>query len=398
MTTQQIPQIPTPSIEAISYGNETVLTFVIKDVHSSFVNALRRTILSDIPVVGFQVEPHEKNQCKIYKNTSKLHNEILKHRLSLIPVVMDAMTDADAVREFIENMMLEVIVANDTDTNMYITTEHFRIKNKKTGEYLPDIETHAIFPKDPFSGDYILFNRLGGKMGSIQGEELHLTAEFSVQQAKTSAVYNAVSNVSYGNKVDTKKALLVWNEIETNMREGNNGAQKITEKEIQLARLNFDALDRQRHYLPNQFDFIVETVGQYTNIKIMYLACDFMIRKIREFSGGVKGNTVPITSTNSKNTLENAFDVRLENEGYTLGYLLQYMLMELFFQTNGDGSVVPILSFCGFVKDHPHNPDSILRVAFHNPTDATENSVRDVLKHSCEEAIKIFEVIQSYFQ
>ena len=48
--------------------------------------ALRRTILSDIPVVVFRTSPEEENNCIIDKNTTRFNNEIVKQRLSCIPI------------------------------------------------------------------------------------------------------------------------------------------------------------------------------------------------------------------------------------------------------------------------------------------------------------------------
>ena len=53
----------------------------------SIINSIRRTILSDIPTIGFRyVDKNEINSLKIIKNTTALHNEFIMHRLSLIPL------------------------------------------------------------------------------------------------------------------------------------------------------------------------------------------------------------------------------------------------------------------------------------------------------------------------
>ena len=59
------------------------LTFVLEDCNVSIANALRRTILSDIPTV---VCDTSKENIYIEQNTCRLHNEILKQRLGCIPV------------------------------------------------------------------------------------------------------------------------------------------------------------------------------------------------------------------------------------------------------------------------------------------------------------------------
>ena len=98
-----------------------VLTFTLTNVHVSIANALRRTMLSDIPTLGFRTFPHEKNDAVIHKNTSRFNNEILKQRLSCIPIHI---TDL----ELPYKELLVVIEKENTGNDiMYVTTEDFKI-------------------------------------------------------------------------------------------------------------------------------------------------------------------------------------------------------------------------------------------------------------------------------
>ena len=66
-----------PQVEFNSEENDN-LTFTLSGINVSFANAIRRTILSDIPVVVFKTAPYEENRATIYKNTTRLNNEIIK--------------------------------------------------------------------------------------------------------------------------------------------------------------------------------------------------------------------------------------------------------------------------------------------------------------------------------
>ena len=70
-----------PSLSNI-INDETEFKFTLSDINVSLANALRRTIINDIPTIVFHTEVYEDKQCIIHTNTSRLHNEILKHRLS----------------------------------------------------------------------------------------------------------------------------------------------------------------------------------------------------------------------------------------------------------------------------------------------------------------------------
>ena len=67
---------------------DDILRFTITNIDVSFVNAIRRTILSDINVccIEFDSNGVDNKSIDITVNTGRLHNEILKHRLSCIPV------------------------------------------------------------------------------------------------------------------------------------------------------------------------------------------------------------------------------------------------------------------------------------------------------------------------
>lgn len=58
-----------------------VLEFI--HVDTSFVNALRRILLAEVPTVGLE-------SIYLYDNTSIIHDEVLAHRLGLIPLDVDA--------------------------------------------------------------------------------------------------------------------------------------------------------------------------------------------------------------------------------------------------------------------------------------------------------------------
>jgi DNA-directed RNA polymerase subunit D len=61
---------------------DTNMRFVIRDVDAPFVNALRRIILSEVPCMAI-------DEVVILENSSMLHDEVLAHRLGLLPIKTD---------------------------------------------------------------------------------------------------------------------------------------------------------------------------------------------------------------------------------------------------------------------------------------------------------------------
>jgi hypothetical protein len=54
-----------------------------------------------------------------------------------------------------------------------------------------------------------------------------------------------------------------------------------------------------------------------------------------------------------------------------------------------------VLTYCGFKKFHPHNPDSTLRLAY--VQEADKRMVGQYLRTACDEAITIFKKIEGMF-
>ena len=72
--------ITLPNISRSTEDNGT-LEFQIDNINTSIANAIRRTLISDIPCFVFKTFPDSDNLATIHKNTCRFHNEILKQRL-----------------------------------------------------------------------------------------------------------------------------------------------------------------------------------------------------------------------------------------------------------------------------------------------------------------------------
>jgi DNA-directed RNA polymerase subunit L len=79
----------------------------------------------------------------------------------------------------------------------------------------------------------------------------------------------------------------------------------------------------------------------------------------------------------------------LENEDYTIGKVLEFILYEQFYKGE------EVFSFCGFKKYHPHDSDSKIRIAYKLPTD--KHMLRQHLKMVCVSAMEVFEKVYKMF-
>ena len=327
------------------------LKFSLLDCNMSIANALRRIIISDIPTFVFRTYPYSENKAEITHNTTRFHNEIIKQRLSCIPIHIDDMDFP------YKDYVIEVDVKNDTDNILYVTTKDFKIKNIKTDVYSDESAVRAIFPPSAITGDYIEFARLQPKLSeTIDGERLTLRCGLDIGMASQDGAFNVISTCAYECTPDIQKATEVWKDKEVAMKKSN-----VSEAEIEFEKKNWFLLEAKRYYQPNSYDFTIESVGVFENIEIIIKACEIMISKCEKLLENLQHGKVTILP--SETTLKNGFDITLVNEDYTLGKVIEFYLYQQNFIAD------KTLSFCGFRKPHPHATESIIRVAFHNEID-----------------------------
>ena len=358
------------------------LKFKMENVHVSLVNALRRTILSDIPTVICRTTPPEKNDCIISKNTTILNNEILKQRLSCIPIHELHKKQLSEL----QNLLLEVNIENNTNEYLIVTTQDFKIKRKDTGEYLSKLETKQIFPPSKIVMDtlhkesYTDFVKLRPKIADLPGDVIKLTCEFSYGTAQEDGMYNVVSTCSYGN---IKNEELVIEKYNTKKNELESSGMSPSDMEFELK--DWMLLDSFRCVYPDRFNFIIETLGVYTNKHIFQMAADYLIEQLFQIQTYV--DIIPAVST-----LDNEYEIWLLGQDYTIGKLVENSLYQSYMINS------KILKFCGFRKNHPHDPNVLIRVSFINsiPEDYTSH-IMEMIKTSIGYDIEQLDTIKTSF-
>lgn len=339
-----------PSVIFNSEDNYELL-FTLENVDVSIANAIRRTILNDIPTVVFRTIPHELNDCIVYKNNTRLHNEIIKQRLSCIPIHNLTSTQ----QELLEDYLLEVNVENTTYEPIMVTTENFRIKRISSGEYLPQEQVKQIFPPNKLiqeltgKNSYIDFVQLRPKIADIPGEHIHLTCKFSWGAASEDGMFNVVSTCSYGCAKDETRIAAAYDLKRLELSE-----KGLTEEEQHFELKNWLLLDSFRIVKENCFDFIIESVGVYPNRQIVMLACDTLIEQLENIE---QYCIIQPADT----TLENSYALLLQKGDYTIGKALEIMLYKNLFEEN------KTIGYCGFRKAHPHDQFVTILLSYNQP-------------------------------
>lgn len=363
----------TPVVKNSTENKQGVFEFTIENTNVSIINGLRRTLLTNIPASVI-----DSKQSEFYKNTGRLHNEILKQRLDCIPVhIKDTSVLSD--------LLLELDMTNDTDMLMYLTTRDFKVKNISTDTYLTDEAVEKIFPPNKLTNSFVLFSRLRPKISNdIPGEKLHFTARFKQGFAKENGAYNVVSTAAYANTQDKSTQADTWNDIEVSLQE-----KGMNQKDIDYEKKNWYALQAKRIFVPDSFDFKCQSAGVYSNLELIQLACDKINEQLQDVHDKCSSQIYEI---NMKSTaMRNSGDFILQGYDYTIGKIIEYVIHEEYYKKQS------LLSYIGFVKNHPHDDYSILRFGFQDEDEFNKENIYNIVQYSCMKAKEIYTAIKEYF-
>ena len=360
------------NITDISEFNDN-LTCSITGIHISIINAVRRTTISDIPALVIKTTPYEENQLNIISNTSRFNNEVIKQRLSCIPIHISDMNIP------YDNLEISINVVNDTPNILLVTTENIKIRDTSTDSFISENEVRKIFPPNRITKEYIEIIRLRPRLSEeLKGEEFNFTAKLKIATQKENGMFNVVHTCSFSNKVDPNAVAKAWEEKLPELK-------NLTKDEIDIYKINWDLLEAKRYILNNSFDFVIQSIGIYTPTQIIKLACDILVKQFKTIYDGNGYNI-----KESLSTMTNAFDITFDDEDYTIGKVLEHLFYKNYYIDSNT------ISYVSFYKSHPHTTESILRVAFNN-NDINVTTINQFIMSICNEAIGIFENFKNKF-
>lgn len=314
---------------------EDILQFEIDNISNkiniSLVNAIRRTIISDIE--SYVID--EKN-ISFFHNNSMLNDEFLIHRLKLIPIISN-LDDIDY-----ENLIISCKKNNDGENMLSVYVKDFVCTDRGN-----IVEIDKIFK---YPG--ILFGKLKNNQEVIFEAKLNKN-----NSEKGGSFYSTVSKCVYIFKQDNLKI----NECIKDMNE--------TEKRA------FNTLEAERLYeinkngYPNTYQFTIEPIGFYDSINILKIGLKLLIEKLNivkyEFTN--KGsNKIKIIY---KDDSPDFHHFLIDNENETIGNLLQTYIV---YNTN--------VLFCGFVIEHPLKKNILFKIKL-NDDNTIESAINVILKN-----------------
>lgn len=331
------------------------LNFDINNIDVGFLNAIRRTMIADIPNVAMKFDSYhpENTDAKILKNTSVLHNEFTYHRLSLLPLCFDE----TEIENFDPSKYKFVI---EEKGEKFVTSKDIKIYDE-SGVIYPEAFREKIFPADPITKKYILITLL-----KDEKEELHVEFYGSKDVARTHARWSPISTCTYFNNLD-------------------NDLIKKEKSKIDLSdnvALNkFDTIDKYRLFKknefnePNSFNMTIESECRLSPKYIFNKAITVIQKKLGDIISNTKIETIDIDT--------HLYVLYVDNEDNTLGNLIQVHVFNKYVRNN------ELVDFIGYFQPHPLENKITFKIRF-----LQQQSVIEFLETIVEDISKLLDDIK----
>ena len=355
--------------------NDYLLKFDIScDV--SLVNAVRRTIESDVETIGFNTEPYEDSDVDIIENTSSIHNEMLMHRIGLVP---PNVVDVDGFDPTRYKFILEK--QNTGSKIINITSKDIKIIDNNTNT---EVDNSVFFKSDPITNDHILIIKLKPNPDG-NGEKVNIVAKGSRGNGAQNARFSPTSCNAYQNKIDNNK----YKEALENYIQSEQ--EKNTSLDIKQATNHFSISEGERYFItdkydrPNMFEYTLESIGILPSHIILNKALSILFIKIKQFMVNFNG---ALDNTNDKVSIEDTtgimkgYTITIQDETHTLGYLLQSYIEIL----HGEK-----IHFVGYRNPHPLKKFIELDIS----TESNNmDEIKSIILETCSSIIQIIEQIR----
>jgi DNA-directed RNA polymerase subunit L len=346
------------------YEGKDTLTFQLQNSHVSYANTLRRIMLVEVPSVAFRAEilkDGSTSDIVIEKNTTAMSNEMLAHRIGLIPIHANPANWNPNKYEFKLN------VENTSNSLLDVKVADIEVYERNNDDELIKIPNTKFFHPDPISHDTCLLAVLKPKVGNANPEILSFKAKATVGIGRENIRFSPTSQCSYSYTRDSdpekiKTIFIKWldrhKKINYNELETDNERKELYMRE-------FNTMEAQRCYVtdskgePNSFDFVVESIGVFDPFDILIEALRVIEKKCYMYAAIDKDipENVKIQPTKKE---ARGFDIYFQNEDHTLGNLLTSWMDENILDPNSVSE--NSITFCGYCVPHPLRDEMMMTI------------------------------------
>ena len=364
------------AFENVSAPSDRKLQFTLTPTSYPYANTLRRAIMTLVPNVAFRSDPPgvvlPNPDIKILHNDSVTQpNELLAHRLSLIPI-----HGAPAETWDPDRFVFRLKMQNDGSEPIDIFASDITVLERRTAsdmsEILVEVPNRTFFVPNPITRETCLITSLPAKR-SATAPSLLVELKATVGTGKEHARFIPTCQASYGYTLDTnterrnqyfEKWLISHKNVDPDTLKDDEQRRNELDRE-------FKSMEIQRIFKqnekgePNSFDFQIETLGTIPTRSIIEQALVGIQKACEPFMGLDQGDLPSTIRIEQCDSQLQGFDVIMQGQDHTLGNLLQTWLSDNLV----DGELTPKIQTAGYFIRHPLKDEMTIRIGLLDPKD-----------------------------
>lgn len=170
--------------------NPNMATFTLTNCHVAYANTLRRLIMTGVETAAFRADIKDgtTSDVVIEENDTPMTNEMLAHRIGLLPIFIEKPRDAD-----LESLSFTIDVKAYKDRFRDVTCADFIVtKARDEGREPVELTYDQFFPEHPITRQTCLIATLPPGEGRIK-----LKAKASIGTGRENARFQPTSQCSY---------------------------------------------------------------------------------------------------------------------------------------------------------------------------------------------------------
>ena len=365
-----------PTVNANVFSNfkqsaRNAIEFRMAPTDVAYVNALRRVVLTEVETVAFRSEILENgatSDIKITKNSTPMSNEMLAHRIGLLPIHVANPLEWDSASH-----IFKLDVVNDSPDTIDVVASDIKVlRVQGPGEDPVPVPSVEFFHPDPYSKETALLAVLKGHTATQEAESLSFEAVATIGIGRENSLFNPVCQCSYAYTPDTNPEHIrehYENWLATHKKISKEELEQNPTKKGELER-EFKTMEVARCYLineqgePNSFDFTVESIGVLDPVYIVARALQVLQEKATFYSSVDTGDLPENLQVKPADAQMKGFDFVFQHEDHTLGNILQVWMDMHLIDTNE-------ITYVGYKVPHPLKDEMVLRVGVEDGKELT---------------------------